>query len=286
MSPDGFLRQMPRMDGQTWIITGAAGGLGRAAARDFLRLGARLWVTARTLDRAQTLAAELRQEFPGSHLHARELDLSRMDSVKRFAESWDGALDGLLHNAGVCFVPRSFTPEGYELKYQTHCLAPMVLNCLLEPCLTGGRVVAVNSVFGAFLPKEDDWRGFGPMSELRRCSISKRILSDAMLTWGQETKDIAAILAHPGFSATPMVSAAPILNPVKGLEKRIFMSPEKACLNLVYAAAMPLASGTQVGPGGFLAAWGWPRESRPGLLASRDFEKYGKRVLADAEKFL
>ena len=286
MTPDEFLRQLPRMDGQTWVITGAAGGLGRAAARDFLRLGARLWVTARSLDKARALAASLRQEVPQAHLHARELDLSRMDSVKQFAANWDGPLDGIVHNAGICFVPRSMTADGYELKYQTHCLAPMVLNRLLEPCLVGGRVVAVNSIIGTLPPRKNDWRGEGAMKEIRRYSISKRVLSDAMLTWAKETHDITAVLAHPGISATPMVGATPVLSPFRGVEKRLFMSPEVACLSLVYAAAMPLASGTEVGPRGFLAAWGWPRESKPGLLASRDPELYGRRVLADTEKFI
>ncbi|MCC0075229.1 MAG: SDR family oxidoreductase [Rhodobacter sp.] len=83
--------------GRTILITGAAGGLGRAAARACAAAGARLVLADLDLAGAQQIAAE-------TGGRAAQVDLGEPDSIAALAASvatTEGGLDGLLNNGAV-----------------------------------------------------------------------------------------------------------------------------------------------------------------------------------------
>jgi 3alpha(or 20beta)-hydroxysteroid dehydrogenase len=90
---------VPRLAGKVAIVTGAAGGIGAAAARNFAGEGALLVLTDADGDRAQLLADEL-----GGCAHALAHDVrSETDwqAVLASALERHGHVDVLLNNAGV-----------------------------------------------------------------------------------------------------------------------------------------------------------------------------------------
>ncbi|WP_018657452.1 SDR family NAD(P)-dependent oxidoreductase [Actinomadura flavalba] len=88
------------MNGRRVLVTGAAGGIGRAIVADLLLRGAAVLATDVDADGC----ARLRGRFPGEPIHVVPLDLTAPGAPRRLvAEAADrlGGLDGLVNNAGV-----------------------------------------------------------------------------------------------------------------------------------------------------------------------------------------
>ncbi len=69
-----------------WVlITGASSGFGAATARAFAGVGAKLFLGARRLDRLKKVAEEC-EKIGSPEVYFHELDVSKTESVNRFAE--------------------------------------------------------------------------------------------------------------------------------------------------------------------------------------------------------
>ena len=97
-------KDLPSQAGRTVVITGATSVIGRAAATELARAGARVVLGVRNMERGEQIAAAL-----GGSAEARPLDLTDLASVRAFAEGWDGPIDVLINNAGVMAVPEGRT---------------------------------------------------------------------------------------------------------------------------------------------------------------------------------
>jgi uncharacterized protein len=87
---------------QTALVTGASGGIGADLARELATLGANLVITARSRDKLEALAAELR-EGHGVEVTVIVADLSTRQGPADLAAAVDGAglaVDVLVNNAG------------------------------------------------------------------------------------------------------------------------------------------------------------------------------------------
>jgi len=83
------------------VITGASSGIGRAAALEFIRKGARVVLAARRLDKLQALCRELSPS--GDRCLAVQTDVTQEADVEqlfRAAEEHFGRVDILVNNAG------------------------------------------------------------------------------------------------------------------------------------------------------------------------------------------
>jgi NAD(P)-dependent dehydrogenase (short-subunit alcohol dehydrogenase family) len=110
------------------LVTGAAGGLGLAAARELIAAGHRVVVHARTPDR---LPPDLR----GAAADAVFADLASLDQTAQLAERLNGAgaFDAVIHNAGIIDGPDVFA---------VNVVAPYVLASLTAPA---ARTVVLSS---------------------------------------------------------------------------------------------------------------------------------------------
>ncbi|BCL31029.1 SDR family NAD(P)-dependent oxidoreductase [Streptomyces aurantiacus] len=122
------------MNTRTAVITGAAGGLGRATARQLLAAGFDIIAVTRDERSAQATAESLTAHARGRTVHALHADLVDRTAVRALAERLRdtvGHIDVLLNNAGAAFPQYAETADGTERTHALNHLAPFHLTHLL-----------------------------------------------------------------------------------------------------------------------------------------------------------
>jgi NAD(P)-dependent dehydrogenase (short-subunit alcohol dehydrogenase family) len=252
---------IPPLDGRVFVVTGATSGLGLATAKALAGHGAQVVLAVRDEEKGRRVAAEL----PGKPL-VRRIELTDFGSVRAFADGLHeefGAIDVLVNNAGVMATRRTVTADGYELQFAANHLGHFALTGLLLDLLSPGRdprVVTVTSVMhrrGRL--RFDDPTGERSYSPMGFYNTSK--LATATFGWELHRRLTAAgspirsVLAHPGYTATHLQTAATttrwmvllarVGNPVLGQSARHGAWPQ-----LYAATAADIAGGQLIGPGG------------------------------------
>ena len=93
-----------RLKDKVAIITGGSRGIGYAIAQAFLREGAKVILTASSLENAQAAAKKLQAEFPTAEVSGISPDLGNLESTQNaFGQIIDryGRIDILVNNAGI-----------------------------------------------------------------------------------------------------------------------------------------------------------------------------------------
>jgi NAD(P)-dependent dehydrogenase (short-subunit alcohol dehydrogenase family) len=140
-------RDLERLSGRTFVVTGANSGIGFAAARDLVERGGHVVFAVR--DTAKGEAAAARLDGPGT-TSVVELDLADLDQVERCSRALlaaGGELSALICNAGVMGGPRLVSAQGFERQMATNHLGHVALIAGLWPRLhaSGSRVVVMAS---------------------------------------------------------------------------------------------------------------------------------------------
>ncbi|WP_318206423.1 3-hydroxybutyrate dehydrogenase [Streptomyces sp. SJL17-1] len=135
------------LTGRTALVTGAAGGIGRACALRLAASGARVRAVDRVAEGLEALAEEA-AELPGS-LEPQLLDLTDLDAAE---EAADGA-DILVNNAGLQLVRpiQEFPPDVFHTVLTVMLEAPfrLIRGALPHMYAQGwGRIVNISSVHG------------------------------------------------------------------------------------------------------------------------------------------
>ncbi len=131
------------LTGRTALVTGGAGGIGRAICLDLASLGAHVIVC----DIDLPSAAEFAKELPSAT--AEEVDLASEESIAALAGRL-GGVDVLVHNAGVGIVEPfvDSKPANWDLMWKVNLRAPMQLTQALLPGMLErgwGRLVFISS---------------------------------------------------------------------------------------------------------------------------------------------
>ena len=252
---------LPSQDGRTFVVTGANSGIGLIAARELARAGGRVVLAVRDTARGEQAAATIEGET-----EVRPLDLADLDSVRGFADDWDGPIDVLVNNAGVMATPKRRTKDGFELQIGTNHLGHFALTNLLLPHV-GDRVVTVSSgAHRAGSIRLDDlnwehghynrWRAYG-QSKLANLLFTlelQRRLAEA-------GSDVRAVAAHPGYARTNLQhhTESVLHRGAMVLTDLTAQSDEMGALSTLYAATEDIPGGSYVGPDGFMEQRGHPR---------------------------
>ena len=207
----GWPADPPRIDGAAVLVTGAASGLGLAAACGLARLGATVHAVARNTERAEEAVAQIATTVPGADARPHACDLSSLAAVKSFAEEFiarDSRLDVLVNNAGVMPPERTRSADGHELMFATHVLAPVALTTLLARNARGlGRVVNVSSggMYSQSLPENGDWESdhtpYSPKKLYARTKREEVTITEAL---AERLRDRGVVVQamHPGWADT------------------------------------------------------------------------------------
>lgn len=134
-------KNLPNQDGKVFIVTGASGGIGRALAEILYLHNAKVYVAARSEEKASKAISEVKSRVPESNgsLIFLHLDLDDLTTIKSTVEAFlrdNDRLDILWNNAGVMIPPQgSKTKQGYDLQLGTNNVAPFLFTKLLYPIL-------------------------------------------------------------------------------------------------------------------------------------------------------
>lgn len=138
------------------LVTGATDGLGRLTARDLAESGATVLLHGRDPERGEAAVREIHEETGNDRLHYYLADFSSLEEVRRLADqimSDQDRLDVLVNNAGIGAgrrgeASRSWSRDGFELRFAVNYLAPFLLTRLLLPLVqrsAPSRIVNVAS---------------------------------------------------------------------------------------------------------------------------------------------
>ena len=155
------------------IVTGAAGGIGRAMVRGLLAAGNRVAGVDRDREPMEALAASAREEGKADHLLTLQTDLANDVAAGEITEATRdrfGRIDILVNNAGIgpgAIRPDSWqrplkfweiTPDQWRRFVAVHTTAPLALPNAVVPEMMRrgwGRIVNVTTSLGQGRDKMD-----------------------------------------------------------------------------------------------------------------------------------
>ncbi len=255
-----------RLEGKTVLVTGANSGLGKAAAIELAKRGARVIMGCRS---GIPEAGHAVKRASGGEVSMRPLDLSDLAKVKIFTDGLRDSgvtLDVTVLNAGLMAPKAVKSAQGFEMMFAVHYLANQYL---LSQLLKDGtipntvyagkpatgdrpRIIAVSSEahrsaepidfaeFGAFKPHTVG----GAMAQYGHTKLALNILMQELsrrLAASEAPNEPAVFHLCPGPIASNIARDAPaaLRAPVNAIMKLMFPNPEKAAAPVIYFAASP-----------------------------------------------
>jgi NAD(P)-dependent dehydrogenase (short-subunit alcohol dehydrogenase family) len=247
--------------GKTALVTGATSGLGEATARALAARGARVVLGVRDLRAGARVAREIRDSIEGCPedrvvVPTTPLDLASNASVAAFAREVSStharSLDVLVNNAGVNFLPESFTPEGIGVIAQINFLGPAVLTRLLEEPLSRAAersgvaaVVHVSSVTHRYAAIAPDASAFLRTWEHGSYAASKLanvvFANECQRRWWDAGKRIVSVAVDPGavFSNLWLRDKFFSKPPALFLLRKLYAPPTDGATAVVFACLVP-----------------------------------------------
>ncbi|MGH7899542.1 MAG: SDR family oxidoreductase [Candidatus Binatia bacterium] len=267
---------------KTCMITGATSGIGRAAAIEIARLGARLIVVGRDRERGEAALREIRDRSGNGDVELLLADLSSQQSIRALAGELlarDRPLHVLVNNAGIFALRRSLTVDGIESVFAVNHLGYFLLTNLLLDRLkrsAPARIVNVASDAHAWGAIDfDDLGGERRYGWMRIYGRSK--LANILFTYELARRlagsGVTVNCLHPGAVATRLgAQNGAIARFLIGLLRPFLRMPEAGADTIVHLAASPELDGVT---GKYFVdrrEGRSSRESRDGAVARRLWE--------------
>jgi len=220
------------------IVTGAAGGIGRAIVRGLLAAGVRVAGVDRDRQPSQALAASAREQGKADDLLTIQTDLtndSAVDEITKATRARFGHIDILVNNAGIgpgSIRPDSWqrplkfweiTPDQWRLFVAVHTTAPLALANAVVPEMMRqgwGRIINVTTSLGTMLNAGSPTYGPSKAALEALSAIMAKDLDGAGVT--------VNVLVPGGVTNTPMISDE------AGFERASLIQPEVMAPPLVW----------------------------------------------------
>ncbi|KAG4433162.1 hypothetical protein IFR05_011346 [Cadophora sp. M221] len=202
------------------LITGCSSGLGIEAARALKTTGAKLFLTARNLEKGRKALGGI---LESDSVELLLLDLGSLESVRNCVKELQQKttiLNILINNAGVRGTPEEETKDGFETHFGTNHVAHFLIFQLLKPMLLSSstptfhsRVIALSSSAHreARLDFDDlnmKKRGYNPNIAYARSKlaniymaneIERRYGPNGLHAWSVDPGGISTGLQRPNF---------------------------------------------------------------------------------------
>ncbi|MEZ4808686.1 MAG: SDR family oxidoreductase [Flavobacteriales bacterium] len=287
------VEDIPALNGEVAMVTGASSGLGFVTSLALASRGAEVHMVCRNEQRAKTTFDRL----PSTIKHKvtmRVMDLSDLDDVEHAAAKCKvemEKLDILINNAGVMEPPFTRTKQGFELQFGVNHLGHFALTTGLFPLLATSkkaRVITQSSLAAENGGLDiDEFNRTGVYSGTSSYSHSKlaNLLFAVELDrrHGSQYPNVTSIATHPGYARTDLqrhARGAMRKMHVRWTQYRYAQSAEKGALPLLRAATdLSIRGGSYVVPGGPGQLAGspviapLPRVAQDAVLASELWEQ-------------
>jgi retinol dehydrogenase-12 len=232
------------MSEQTFLVTGANTGIGKATALALARQGGRVYVAARSAVKGEAAVADIKAATGSDSVWFLALDLADLPSVRACADAFlarGEPLHVLVNNAGIGGA-HGVTRQGFELMFGVNHLGHFLLTRLLLDRLVSSapaRVVTVSSDAHYSAPGID-WealrRPARGITGLPAYAVSKlcNVLFSAELARRTAGTGVHAYALHPGVVASDIWRRVPW--PVRPLVTRRMLSVSDGAATSVYCA--------------------------------------------------
>jgi len=282
MTSKWTVEDMPGLTGKTAIVTGANSGIGYETARALAHNKALVILACRSKDRGEAAARQIIQGYPQAKAELIPLDLSDLESVRRFASEFTSRydrLDMLINNAGIMWAPYGKTADGFELQFGTNHLGHFALTGLLLDLIIRtqkARVVTVSSWGERYgVMNFDDLNGeknYDPEQAYGQSKLANMLFTYELQRHFENTGvDAIAAAVHPGATTTNLHSSWTTANSrvhwrlVRSLNSIFGQKPEMGALPTLYAATAPdVQGGGYYGPGSWGGLRGYPTKLQSG----------------------
>lgn len=189
------------------IITGANRGIGKEAAKELARLGAKIYMACRNIKSANEAREEIVKETGNENVMVRELDLSSPHSIKKFVDSInkdESKIDVLINNAGLWSVKKVISEFDVETTFAVNVIGHQLLTKLLIDKLKNGspsRIINVASHFAGGLDIDDinfEKRKYSGTLAYKNTKQANRMLTRE---WARqlEANNVSVYSMTPGF---------------------------------------------------------------------------------------
>ncbi len=240
------------MHGKVCLVTGAASGIGRAAALGLAERGATVVTICRSEARGAPVLEAIGRRGGSGRAALLAADLSSQRQVRAVAAAFRrrfDRLDVLVNNAGVAGAkPRQVTEDGLERTFAVNHLAPFLLTALLRDMLEASapaRVVTVSSAAHRYAALDfDDLQGvrrYSPFGAYCRSKLAN-VLFTRELARRLEGTGVTATCMHPGVVATALFRDAPRW--VRAFfASPLVLTPERGADTVLHLASAPEVAG-------------------------------------------
>lgn len=249
--------------GLTAIVTGGTSGIGTETVRVLALRGARVIMPARNMESGHRVKEAILKDNPNAKVDVMELDLSSLNSVRRFSASFKSLnqpLNILINNAGVMGCPFQLSKDGIELDFATNHLGHFLLTNLLLGKLkvtakeTGieGRIINVASQGhsgtyqeGIRLDKINDQLGFKPYLAYGQSKLANILHANELARHlKEEGANVTANSLHPGVITTNITRYWKALALPMAMGKFMLKSTSQGAATTCYLALHPDVKGT------------------------------------------
>jgi len=271
MTDEWTFDNLPDLAGKTYIVTGAAGGIGLITTRELARAGADVVMAVRNPQKGRDAARRI--GAVRGNIDVRQLDVSSFSSIRVFADAWSGPITGLVNNAGIMMVPRRVTDDGIESQVATNYFGPFALTNALLPHITE-RVVSISSQLhrmGRLRLKDltGQKRSYSPWFAYCDSKLDILLFSfELQRRLEQSGSPTRSMIAHPGIAKTNLVGhVGGVSGWMNQLAQPLLNEAENGALPTLFALTEDIPGNSYVGPDSFGSISGHPAVRKPSSAA-------------------
>ncbi len=290
---------MSEQEGRIFIVTGANAGLGYETSKELASKGAKVIMACRDLSKGESAKKDILKEVSKADLEVMKIDLSKLSSVRDFAEKFKskfGKLDVLINNAGVMMPPYTKTEDGFELQFAANYLGHFLLTGLLFDHLAktpNSRIVNLSSIAHKSgkinfddLQSENKYSASGAYSQSKLACLMFTFELERRLKNSEHNNTISTA-SHPGVAITSLMRHMPkwvyyLLRYT--IAPLITQSASRGAEPTLMAATGEAKSGDYFGPTGYKEMKGDPGKAEYTEL-SKD-EDIAKRLWEKSEELV